>query len=120
MDIETTQSDLDTSERLRATVARAINKFGEKTQVIVAMEELNELSACLAKYFRYPTNDEAVIATYPKVLEEFADVTIVIETLRMIYGFNDLNVMINKKLNRLERWLDNGDSIGVTTTDRKV
>lgn len=102
--------------------ARAV--YGERNQISVAAEECCELAAVLSKFCRYDTIDEAVLSTRTKVLDEFADVSIVMEHIREIFGFSDVQIEMAQahKIDRLERWLDT-DSSGsqkLTTVDREI
>lgn len=97
--------------------------YGYGNQIAVAMEELSELGAILPKYLRYDYHDDAVAALKDKVLEETADVIIVLRHIQMIFGIqpNELEDMMDKKLNRLKRWLESDDkSFHHTTEDRTI
>ena len=97
--------------------------YGYANQVVVAIEELCELGAVLAKYPRYDFHDDAVEALKDKVVEEVADVIIMMRHLQMIFGIQpqELDDMMDKKLNRLKRWLESEDkSFHHTTEDRAV
>lgn len=97
--------------------------YGYGNQIAVAMEELSELGAVLPKYLRYDFHDDAVAALKDKVLEETADVVICLRHIQMIFGIqpNELEDMMDKKLNRLKRWLESDDkSFHHTTEDRAV
>lgn len=97
--------------------------YGYGNQIAVAMEELSELGAILPKYLRYDFHDEAVAVLKDKVLEETADVVICLRHIQMIFGIqpDELEGMMDMKLNRLKRWLDNEDkSFHHTTEDRAV
>ena len=97
--------------------------YGYGNQIAVAMEELSELGAVLPKYLRYDFHDDAVAALKDKVLEETADVIIVLRHIQMIFGIqpDELEEMMDKKLNRLKRWLESDDkSFHHTTEDRAV
>lgn len=97
--------------------------YGYGNQIAVAMEELSELGAVLPKYLRYDFHDDAVAALKDKVLEETADVIIVLRHIQMIFGIQptELEDMMDKKLNRLRRWLESDDkSFHHTTEDRAV
>lgn len=97
--------------------------YGYANQVVVAIEELCELGAVLSKYPRYDLHDDAVAALRDKVVEETADAIIVLRHIQMIFGIqpNELDTMIDKKLNRLKRWLENDNkSFQHTTEDRAV
>ena len=97
--------------------------YGYANQVVVAIEELCELGAVLSKYPRYDFHDDALEALRDKVIEETADVIIMMRHIQMIFGIqpNELEDMMDKKLNRLKRWLENDDkSFQHTTEDRAV
>lgn len=97
--------------------------YGYANQIVVAIEELCELGAVLSKYPRYDFHDDAVNHLRQKVLEETADVIIVLRHVQMIFGLqpDEVSNMMDKKLNRLKRWLENDDkSFQHTTEDRAV
>ena len=97
--------------------------YGYANQVVVAIEELCELGAVLSKYPRYDFHDDALEALKDKVVEETADVLIMMQHIQMIFGIQptELDDMIDKKLNRLKRWVENDDkSFQHTTEDRAV
>ena len=97
--------------------------YGYGNQIAVAMEELSELGAVLPKYLRYDFHDDAVEALKEKVLEETADVSIMLMHIQMIFGIqpDELEDMMDRKLNRLKRWLENDNkSFQHTTEDREV
>ncbi len=54
---------------------RAINKYGEGNQIVVAIEEMSELQKELCKTLRGEDN-------YPHVVEELADVYIILNYAR--------------------------------------
>lgn len=79
---------------------KLIEKFGAKSQIIVAIEELSELQKELCKYLRDKTNIR-------NISEEMADVEIMLEQLKLIFE-NETPVSIEKnyKLARTyERYL---------------
>ena len=97
--------------------------YGYANQVVVAIEELCELGAVLAKYPRYNFHDDAVEELKAKVVEETTDVIIMLRHIQMIFGIQptEIDDMMDKKLNRLKRWLENDDkSFQHTTEDRQV
>jgi len=86
-------------------IKNAIQKYGEKAQTIVAMEEMSELIKECSKAYRGELNRKNMI-------EEIADVLIMIDQLKEIYNLTDydINDIINMKLLRLNhRVLDEED-----------
>lgn len=78
---------------------KAIETFGEESQRRVAIEEMSELTKELCKWDRNCGNKL-------HIAEEIADVTIMLEQLRIIYGCDDvINDWYDFKLERLERRL---------------
>lgn len=101
----------------------AQEQYGYANQVVVAIEELCELGAVLSKYPRYDFHDDAMAALRDKVVEETADVLIMMRHIQMIFNIQpeELESMTEKKLNRLKRWLSAEDkSFHHTTEDRAV
>lgn len=62
---------------------KALLTWGSKAQTMMAIEEMSELTKAICKNFRGNPNDE-------DIADEIADVTIMLEQLRLIYGLNDL------------------------------
>lgn len=112
-----------TEDRIHRLLQTAQETYGYANQVVVAIEELCELGAVLSKYPRYDFHDDALEALRDKVVEETADVIIMLRHVQMIFGIqpDELEAMIDKKLNRLQRWLESEDkSFHHTTEDRAV
>lgn len=76
---------------------KAINTFGERNQIIKAIEECGELIAVLAQTFTKP--DDVPVGD---ILTEIADVEIMIQQLRIIFGDNAVDQYKDKKLKKLE------------------
>ncbi len=84
-----------------------IEKYGD-TQIVVAIEELSELSKELTKYLRHQGN-------FMHIAEEIADVEIMVEQIKQKWNLT-ANVVVmkhNKKLRMSERYLK--DEIGGDT-----
>ena len=71
-----------------------IDKFGERQQIIVAIEELSELQKELCKWLRDNNNIDNIV-------EELADVYIMLQQLELIFDI-DLLVLL-KQEKKLER-----------------
>lgn len=78
-----------------------INKFGAEHQIVIAIEELSELQKELCKILREEADGVAL-------MEEIADVEIVLEQVKLILkNHKDVNFLIDKKLQRAkERYLN--------------
>lgn len=109
--------------RLDRVVTQALKQYGWTTELLVAIEELNELAAVVAKIPRYETIHDARADEdlRNRVLDECADVLIVMEyILRSMYITDyEATQRINKKLDRLEKWLDTGEGIAISTKIRE-
>lgn len=64
---------------------RAIRTYGESAQVDMAIEEMSELTKALCKVKRAHGGPETM-ATISNVIEEIADVQIMLDQLRIIFG----------------------------------
>lgn len=107
--------------RMRDLLKQAQDKYGYANQVTVATEELLELGAVLTKYPRYSSHEKASKALREHIIEEMADVYIVLQHLKMIFdvSLEELVEVERAKLARLERWLNSGEGMEQTTKDRE-
>jgi len=102
---------------------KARDTYGNKNQIMVAIEELNELACILCKYPRYEEHDKAIEELKEKVVDEVADVLIVLNHIVNIFELSytdDIDPRIEKKTERLSRWLEKSESMEQTTIDREV
>lgn len=79
-----------------------IEKFGVENQILKCVEELNELGQALCKVNSRDTNK--ALAT-KSVIEEIADVEIMLEQIKLILGIeeSDVKKMKSYKLHRTVR-----------------
>lgn len=84
---------------------RAIATYGKDAQIKMAIEEMAELTQAICKSFRGVDNLDNII-------EEIADVEIMLAQLKLIYKLNKNEVLVKKveKLRRLEERLNNVDA----------
>jgi len=101
---------------------KARETYGNSNQILVSAEECCELAKELLKYPRYSTDEAALKNTYNKVLDERADLEIVLDHIDSIYGFDEdtLTYAVIKKLKRLKKWLDTSNSMETTTQIRSL
>lgn len=101
---------------------KARDTYGPHKQVGVAAEECTELAKELIKAFRYDDFDTAVSKTKKNVVDETADLIIVLDHIIKLYNITerDLDPHIRKKIDRLQYWLDSSDSIEFTTENRNL
>lgn len=90
-----------------AIMQRAIDTYGERAQCDVAIEEMAELTKALLKTRRAPDNDHAAQQrAISNVVEEIADVEIMISQLKIIYGAHYVDAVREWKLVRLENRME--------------
>ena len=113
---------LDIDEYTQGVLKDARDTYGNKNQILVCMEELNELACVLAKYPRYEDESTAILELYDKTIDEVADVMIILDHVKNIFTISDeaLDARISRKVSRLARWLLHSDSMQETIDDRKV
>lgn len=82
---------------------KAIEKYGDKNQLLKTIEELNELSRALARFL---IDDN--IYNYANVAEEIVDVKIMLEQAIVILnlGGETLDSIKQEKINRLKQNLN--------------
>ena len=73
-----------------------INTYGTKMQEDIALEELAELQKAILKHRRYESKE-----TEKEIIEEIADVEIMLEQLKIIYScHDDVKKQIEHKIDR--------------------
>ena len=90
-----------TAEERRALLDRAITTYGAAAQMDMAVEEMAELTKALCKIKRAQAGCE-VTAAIGNVIEEMADVQIMLDQLRIIFGRSTAEIE-EDKLRRLLR-----------------
>lgn len=85
---------------------KAISKYGSSHQMLKAIEELGELERALIKKMMYQMEfvhrDDVKDNNY-NLMEEIADVEIMIYQIKLIYGiFYEVDSLRDKKLQRLK------------------
>lgn len=93
-----------TTEERRALLGRAITAYGAPAQMDMAVEEMAELTKALCKVKRVSCAAEAK-AVLENVVEEMADVQIMLDQLRIIFGRSTAETE-EYKLERLKKRLD--------------
>jgi len=78
---------------------QAIEKWGTVAQMLMAVEEFSELTQELMHFLRDRTTQE-------KVAGEVADVLIMAHQMRIVFGKETVDRIVNEKLERLQTRLD--------------
>lgn len=91
-------NDIDSMKIL----SKAVETFGSSNQMIKAVEEMSELTFELAKTLTNLEMDRAPLG----IIEEIADVEIMLDQLKLIYGKDRIELQRSIKLNRLRRKLE--------------
>lgn len=76
------------------TLLKAVETYGYRAQQAMAIEEMSELTKAICKFWRHKNKE-----TYDDVLEEMADVEIMLDQLKMM--FSDPKEIREKKIHRL-------------------
>lgn len=86
---------------------RAVEKYGER-QLDQAQEELAELIVAISKYKRAVDKDKNIDKAVIDIIEEIADVNIMIKQVMMLLDIEEFEVQNIEivKLNRLEKRMD--------------
>lgn len=97
----------------------AIDHYGEESQLDMAIEEMSELTKAICKYKRAVKERERdichstakdVIFAKGDIVEEIADVLIMIEQLTMIFDCKErVSAIASKKIDRLKWRINNGE-----------
>ncbi len=96
---------MDERER-RDIMLRAIHRYGETAQIDMAVEEMAELTKALCKVKR-ATPGATTTAAIANVIEEIADVQIMLDQLRLIFARSTDEVeedKLRRLLSRINSW----------------
>lgn len=88
---------------------KAIETYGEESQIDMAIEECSELIQALCKYKRLVKNgylDKEYEAVINNVYGEVADVQIMMKQMNIIFNTDNITFYEISKLSRLERRLN--------------
>ena len=91
-------------EKYAAILEENIKEHGVVLETVIAMEECAELIQAISKVKRY-----GFVGEYrDNLIEEIADVSIVIREIMMIFGLSvgDINEVIDSKIQRIKKRLD--------------
>ena len=84
---------------------QAIETYGVQAQCDVAVEEMAELTKAIMKIRRVADDYEKTQPALDNLLEEIADVDIMVDQLKIMWGPKQVEEYRRKKLERLERRL---------------
>lgn len=89
---------------------KAIEVYGVEKQILVCIEELSELIKAITKVERYIEDTDLVEKEHmiENVVEEIADVKIIIEYLKIIYGIEESEIeeWVENKIQRTKKLID--------------
>ena len=88
----------------------ALDKWGVHPQVRMVFEECSELINALSKAYRGRSTKEDVIT-------ELADVSILCEQMALVFGYEDFEKEVEKKLEKLKNKLNDSNSNLVNQED---
>ena len=106
----------------RKILKKARDTYGDTTQMLISVEELNELSCVCAKFPRFEDPDLARSKLHSSAVDEVADTLIVLDHIINIFDLTpvDIGERVNAKIARLVRWLEASSSQSQTMVDREV
>ena len=114
--------DVTWESKILEVLAKARETYGNNTQIMVAIEELNELACVLAKFPRYDDEEEAKQELFNKCLDEVADVYTILEHIKAIFEISDEQLLLRRvqKAMRLQSWIEQSNSMQQTVEVREV
>lgn len=93
----------------------AIDTYGEDEQCRMIQEEMSELSVALSKFHREPYTDRI-----ENVQEEIADVCIMMQQAKMMFGEKEVDKIIQAKTDRLHERLKDEREVEVVTGKHNI
>lgn len=100
---------VDTSKKVpddERIMRHAIETYGVQAQCDVAVEEMAELTKAIMKIRRVADDYGKTQAARENLLEEIADVDIMIDQMKIMWGPKQVEEYRRKKLERLDRRLE--------------
>ena len=96
---------------VKEILAEAIEKYGDSSQLLKAVEELMELGKEITQYVN-TQNFGFIPINRAAVLEELADVIITLETVKLVLNISEeeIELIKLKKLASLKEFLDTGEN----------
>lgn len=91
-------------DRLDSTIGEAVHTFGERYQLIHAMEECGELIQAIGKYLRPDVENTRDIEDH--IVEEVADVRIMCDQIEYIFEEYKFDAMKRKKMKKLQKQVE--------------
>lgn len=107
----------------RKIMKKALEKNGKIKQSVIAMEECSELIKAISKLIRYSDDEDSVCMYKDDLIEEMADVYIILDELKMMYDILEFDIeeMIKRKIDREEgRICDGCDCLPSCLKDKEV
>lgn len=110
------------SKEQEKILEKARKTYGARNQLAVAAEECNELAIAVLKFMRYDDKHIGVRKTKENVLEERADVEIILNHIDAIYGFTEEQIKsaIWGKISRLKNWLEKTEDLSYSMEERDI
>lgn len=94
-----------------STIDAAIMEYGENAQVDMVIEEMAELTKAICKRKRTGATGPEAVAARENLLEEIADVFVMlVQLVRIFDGADEVQQTVTEKLNRLKGRLKRGGS----------
>lgn len=87
-------------EKREECYKKFVKVFGEEAQIMLAIEEMSELTKELCKYFRAKGDSVKLEKVKENIIEETADVLTIAETLRLMFGEEQVDEMMERKILR--------------------
>ncbi len=89
---------------------RAIEKWGRQPQIDMAIEECAELILALHKLTKRKSHPNQITERLDNVCEELADVQIMINQMKALFGIKEVNDWYDVKMFRLQNLLNEKSS----------
>lgn len=88
----------------KKVMKKIIEKNGKLKQSVIAMEECSELIKAISKMIRYSYDEDLDSVYRDDLIEEMADVYIILDELKMMYNILEFDIeeMIKQKIDREE------------------
>lgn len=100
------------TKEYKSAYEKFLKVWGENAQIMMAVEEMSELTKELCKYLRYKEWEKSKVEkVIPNIHEEIADVLNCIEQLELIFEEKEIAKIRDEKIKRTLKKVENNGKV---------
>ena len=116
--------NIKNTNQLMKLLNKAIKHFGDEAQVEKTIEEMAELTMAIQKFKLFVKSESSstkeMMEIVGNVVEEIADVTIMMQQMTIMFDVENVNNAMDYKLGRLQHRIENGNDTPYNPNQTKM